>query len=69
MGAPAEEDAQVGIGVQPGPAAVAAKVGGHCGAQDELVRTRGNGTGSRSREGHELRCVTMDGGRSTHGAA
>ncbi|HEV8561921.1 MAG TPA: hypothetical protein VGR06_36830 [Actinophytocola sp.] len=49
--APAQEDSQVGLGVQPGLAPVAAKIGRHRGAQNELIRTSdtvGNGKGSHT---------------------
>jgi hypothetical protein len=49
IGAPAQEDAQVGLAVPPGQAAVATEVGRYRGPQDELTRWLGTGTGNRKR--------------------
>jgi hypothetical protein len=45
--APVEEDPQVGLGVLPGLAAVAAQVGRHRGTQDELIGMSDTDIGSR----------------------
>jgi hypothetical protein len=44
IGAPAEEDSQVGFGVQPGLAAVATEIRGHRRTQDELISRYDVGT-------------------------
>jgi Transposase DDE domain len=56
--APTQEDAQVGLGVQPGFAAVATQVGRNCCAQDELVGRCDAGRGNR-RGSHTSRCVAI----------
>jgi hypothetical protein len=57
VGAPAQEDPQVGLGVHPGLAAVAAQVCGDRRAQHEMIGTYD--ASSASREGsHTSPCVT-----------
>jgi len=54
---PAQEDVQVGLGMQPGLAAVAAQVGRRRGKQNKLVSSRDASTGSREGS-HTSPCVT-----------
>lgn len=49
VGTPVQEDSQVGVGMDAGPATVAAEEGGQRYAQDELIGWYD--TGSRSRRG------------------
>jgi hypothetical protein len=57
VGAPGQEDPEVGLGVQPRVAAVAVEVGGHRRTQHHVIRRDDTGTGSR-RASDTSRCVT-----------
>jgi hypothetical protein len=47
VGAPAEEDSQVGLSMDASLPTVAAQKGGHCGTQNELIGRYDAGSGSR----------------------
>ncbi len=68
VGAPGQEDLQIGAGVQPGLTLVPAQVNGHRRAEDTDIR---DGVGSiRSRgDSHNSRCVTSNSTTSPPGAA
>jgi hypothetical protein len=57
IGAPAKEDAQVGLAVLAGQAAVATEVGRYRGSQDKLTRGLETGAGN-TKLSHVLRWVT-----------
>lgn len=57
IGAPAQEDTQVGLAVLPGQAAVATEIGRYRGSQDKLTRRLETGAGN-TKFSHISRCVT-----------